>query len=189
MGENLFKPEHRRYSETLLWIFHWNHTTETTDFIALSSYGDQAFKIDFCISIKCEEIAEHTLNAINKKFACDKCQSYGWQINETLCTSHVKYSELATKIDINLLRPSDAYICVGNQIIIGSDNGLSSGRRQAIFWTNAGTLLIGPLGTNFSEILIDIDTFSLKKMHLKMSSGKWRLFGLGLNVLIQISYA
>ena len=79
------------------------------------------------------------------------------------------------------------HICVGNQIIIGSDNGLSSGRRQAIFWTNAGTLLIGPLGTNFSEILIDIDTFSLKKMHLKMSSGKWRLFGLGLNVLTQIS--
>ena len=55
------------------------------------------------------------------------------------------------------------HICVGNQIIIGSDNGLSPGRRQAIFWTNAGTLLIGPLGTNSSEILIDIDTFSLKK--------------------------
>ena len=37
-------------------------------------------------------------------------------------------------------------------------------------------LLIGPLGINFSEILIKIDTFSLKKMHLKMSSGKWRPF-------------
>ena len=34
MGENMFKPEHRRYSETIFWIFHWNHTTETTDFIA-----------------------------------------------------------------------------------------------------------------------------------------------------------
>ena len=53
------------------------------------------------------------------------------------------------------------HICVSNQITIGSDIGLSPGRRQAIFWTNAGTLLIGPLGTNFSEILIDIDTFSL----------------------------
>ena len=105
MGENMFKPEHRRYSETLFWIFHWNHTTETTDFIALW----RAFKIDFCVFRKCEEIAEHTLNAIKQKFACDQCQSYGWQINETLCTGHVRYSELATKININLLRPSDAY--------------------------------------------------------------------------------
>ena len=59
------------------------------------------------------------------------------------------------------------HICVGNLTIIGSDNGLSSGRRQAIIWTNAGILLIGPLGTNFNEILIEIHTFSFKKMHLK----------------------
>ena len=64
---------------------------------------------------------------------------------------------------------------------IGSDNGLSPGQRQAIIWTNAGILLIEPLGTNFSEILIKIHTFSFKKMHLKMSSAKWHLFGLGLN--------
>ena len=69
---------------------------------------------------------------------------------------------------------------------IGSDNGLSPGRRQAIIWTNAGILFIGPLGTNFSEILIEIHTFSFKKMHLKMSSGKWWPFCLGLNVLIAI---
>ena len=75
------------------------------------------------------------------------------------------------------------HICVGNLTIIGPDNGLSSGRRQAIIWTNAGILLIGPRGTNFSEILIGIQTFSFKKMHLKMSSAKWRPFCLGLNVL------
>ena len=46
------------------------------------------------------------------------------------------------------------HICVGKLTIIGSANGLSPGRRQAIIWTNAGILLIGPLGTNFSEILI-----------------------------------
>ena len=46
------------------------------------------------------------------------------------------------------------HICVGKLSIIGSDNGLSPGRRQAIIWTNAGISLIGPLGTNFSEILI-----------------------------------
>ena len=44
------------------------------------------------------------------------------------------------------------HICVGNLTIIGSDNGLSPGRRQAIIWTSVGILLIGPLGTNFSEI-------------------------------------
>ena len=76
------------------------------------------------------------------------------------------------------------HIYVGNLAIIGSDNGLSPGRPQAIIWTNAGILLIGPLGTNFSEIWIGIHTFSLKKIHLKMLSGKWRPFCLGLNVLI-----
>ena len=43
---------------------------------------------------------------------------------------------------------------VSNLAITGSDNGLSPGRRQAIIWTNAGISLIGPLGTNFSEILM-----------------------------------
>ena len=41
------------------------------------------------------------------------------------------------------------YICVSNLAIIGSDNGLSLGRRQAIFWTNTGILLIGPLTNKF----------------------------------------
>ena len=75
-------------------------------------------------------------------------------------------------------------MCVGNLTIIGPDNGLSPGRRQAIIWTNAGLLLIGPWGTNFSEILSEIHTFSFNKMHLKMSSAKWRLFRLGLNELM-----
>ena len=75
------------------------------------------------------------------------------------------------------------HICVGKLTIICSDNGLSPGRCQAIIWTNAGILLIVPLGTNFSEISIGIQTFSFKKLHLKMSSAKWRPFCLGLNVL------
>ena len=74
-------------------------------------------------------------------------------------------------------------LCVSKLTIIGSDNGLSPGRRQAIIRTSAGILLIGPLGTNFSEILIEIHTFSFKKMHLKMSSAKWCPFCLGLNGL------
>ena len=75
------------------------------------------------------------------------------------------------------------HICVGKLTIIGSDNGLSPGQRHAIISTNAGILLIGPLGTNFSEILIAIHTFSFKKMHLEILSGKWQPFCLGLNVL------
>ena len=75
------------------------------------------------------------------------------------------------------------HICVGKQTIIGSDNGLSPGRRQAIIWTNAGILLIGPLGTNFSEISIKSLAFSFTKMRLKVSSAKWHPFCLGLNVL------
>ena len=79
------------------------------------------------------------------------------------------------------------HICVSDLTNIGSDNGLSPGRRQAIIWTNAGVLLIGPLGTNFSKILIGIQTFSFNKLHLKKSSAKWRLFCLGLNEL-RLSY-
>ena len=75
------------------------------------------------------------------------------------------------------------HICVVKLTIIGSDNGLWPGRRQAIIWTNAEILLNGPLGTNFIEILIGIQTFSFKKIHLKMSSGKWQTSCLGLNVL------
>ena len=48
------------------------------------------------------------------------------------------------------------HICVRKQTIIGSDNGLAPYRRQAIVWTNAAMLLIRPLGTKFSEILIEI---------------------------------
>ena len=76
------------------------------------------------------------------------------------------------------------HICVSKLTIIGSDNGLSPERCQAIIWINAGVLLIGPLETNFSEILIAIFTFSFKKMHFKLLSGKCWPFCLGLNVLI-----
>ena len=75
------------------------------------------------------------------------------------------------------------HICVSELTTIGSDNGLSPSRRQAIIWTNAGILSIRPSGANFSEILIEIDTFSFKKMHVKILSGKWRPSCLGPNVL------
>ena len=75
------------------------------------------------------------------------------------------------------------HICISNLTIIGSDNGFSPSRCQAIFATNFGILLIRPLWIKFREILIEIDTFSFKKMYLKMSSTKWHPFCLSLNVL------
>ena len=81
-----------------------------------------------------------------------------------------------------------AHICASNLTITGSDNGSSPHRCQAIIWTNVGILLIGPLGTNFTEISIEIYTFSFKEMLLKMSSAKWRPFCLGLNVLTLLAH-
>ena len=77
------------------------------------------------------------------------------------------------------------HICVTKPTIIASDDGLSPDRRQAIIWTNAGLLLVGLIGTNFSELLIEILTFSSMKLRLKVSSAKRRPFCPGLNVLIK----
>ena len=66
--------------------------------------------------------------------------------------------------NINSLRPSDAYASV-NQTIIGSDNGLLPDGCQAIIWTKTCILSFGSLGINLSEISMEIQTFSFKKMH------------------------
>ena len=60
-----------------------------------------------------------------------------------------------------------------NGVNIGSDNGLLPIQRQAIIKTNAGLLSIGPLVTNFIEILIRLRNISLTKRHMKISSVKW----------------
>ena len=75
-----------------------------------------------------------------------------------------------------------SHICICELIVIGSDNGLPPSRRQAIIWTNAGILLIGTLGTEFSEILSEIQTFSFKKMHLNMSNVKFSFKKMHLNM-------
>ena len=66
------------------------------------------------------------------------------------------------------------HICVRKLANFGSDNGLSPGRRQAIFSTNAGILLIGLLGTNFNESFIESLILSFNKMCLRVPSAKWR---------------
>ena len=44
---------------------------------------------------------------------------------------------------------------------------------HAIIWTNADILSIGPQGTYFNEILLEIQIFSFQKMHLNMTFAKW----------------
>ena len=57
-----------------------------------------------------------------------------------------------------------------NWIVIGSGNGLSPVQCK----NHPNLLSMEPLGTNSN--LIKIQTFSLKKMHLKVLSTKWKLF-------------
>ena len=113
-----------------------------------------------------------------------------WQHSHTTLTLHMIWTGVATLFAILVLTHCGrvTHRCVSKLTIIDSDNGLSPERRQAIIWTNAAILLIGPLGTNFSEIFIEILTFSFKKMRLQVSSAKRRPFCLGLNVLTQPSH-
>ena len=55
------------------------------------------------------------------------------------------------------------HICLSKLTIIGSDNGLSPARRQAIIWTNDGILLIRTFRTHFSEIISEIHTFYIQE--------------------------
>ena len=111
-----------------------------------------------------------------KNWVTQRANSRSWWIGRPSNGSHLGTGR-------PLIHSTD--ICINEMIIIVSDNGLSPGWHQAIIWTNAGILVIGPLGINFSEILIKINIFSFKKMHVKLSSAKWRLFRLGLSELTQ----
>ena len=80
------------------------------------------------------------------------------------------------------------HTCVSKLTVIGWDNDLSPCRRQATIWTSFGISLIGPLGTNFNKIFIEIDIFSSKKTHMKVSSAKSEPFCLDLNILTNIMF-
>ena len=86
---------------------------------------------------------------------------------------------------INSPPPSATHASV-KWVNIGSDNGLSPGRRQAVIWTNAYILSIRTQGIFFNEILFEIEIFSFKKMHLNMLSAKWRPFCPGGDELTQL---
>ena len=71
-------------------------------------------------------------------------------------------------MEVNIIQVNENYLNhMCDSTIIDWENGLSPGRRQAIMWTNARLLLIKPLQTKYSEILIKIHSLSFKKMCLK----------------------
>ena len=134
--------------------------------------------LSYAIYIKTSAIAtEHHMDAgtwsKNKHWICHDHLIWIWLI--LLC-----YNDISSCLT-HWSRVT--HICVSYLTIIGSDNGLSPGRRQAIIWINAGIILIGPWGIKFSETFIEIKTFTFKKLRLKVSSATWRPFCLGLNVL------
>ena len=116
---------------------------------------------------------------------------YWWNSNDGLSSEYSLYStsfyDNHTQRNVLTHWGRVTHICVNELTIIGSDDGLSPDRRQAIIWINDGTLLIWPLGTFFNEILIEIKTFSFEKTQLKLSSvvhlSEMASICLGLNVL------
>ena len=109
---------------------------------------------------------------------------YGYQVCNVVCISWIPSTGYYYFGMLTYWGRVMHIIYVSILTIIGSDNGLSSSRRWAIIWTNAGILLIRAIGTNCNEILCENHIFSFKKMPLKMSSVKWRQFCLGLSLLI-----
>ena len=121
----------------------------------------------------------------NRRFAWDHDDALWYCIVlECPVISTNKYLVLWSHI-LNYMKRMLKYLLSLTNLVILSEVGCwtrRTGRRQAIIWTNAIILVIGLYGTNFSEIN-EIRTFSFKKMHLNVSSVKWRPFCLALNVL------
>ena len=119
-----------------------------------------------------------TLESLSKSLLANRCCPMRFPENQSPCEKMVVHSQWLSHWG------RVTHICVSKLTIIGPENGLSPEWCQAIIWTNAGILLIAPLRTNFSKILIKIFyMFSFNKMHLKTSSEKWQPFCPGLNEL------
>ena len=66
-----------------------------------------------------------------------------------------------------------AYVAV-NRFIVDSVNGLLTARGQVV--PNDDSLVIRPLGINFSEIVINSNMKAVNKMQMKIPFSKWRAF-------------
>ena len=119
------------------------------------------------------------LNMVINNIATGTCTARCWIpiLSQTLTKELINFTNLIqqcwprfsmphnfTKIpSIKTHLPLVPHICQWSRSVLVSDNGLSPIRRPAIIWTSPGLLSIGPLGTNYSEILIKIQNFSFTK--------------------------
>ena len=79
--------------------------------------------------IRYHENSFEELNMYSETFPDSDDQPSQWQVNDNLSLTH--WGRMT-------------HLCVSKLTSIALDNGLSPGRRQAIIWTNAWILLIGP---------------------------------------------
>ena len=86
-------------------------------------------------------------------------QSKVTHISEVTCASRRLLSPAKRLFVCLVLRYRVSHICVSENDIIGSDNGLWSVRPQAIVWTNARLLSIASLLTNFRQTGIKCSNF------------------------------
>ena len=119
------------------------------------------------------------------------------QINSLLCCINQSYTTYKT-LEVRVFKYLETHlhavsrvthwgrvthICVRKLTIVGSDNGLSPGRRQAVILTNAGVLLIGLL----RKVLLVYLLSKLIYFHWRKWIGKClRPFCLGTNLLTTI---
>ena len=112
---------------------------------------------------------------------------FTWKLNTKWIITKITLSwalkEFVTRIHAFSHWGRVTHICVNKLTIIGLNNGLSPGRHQAIIWTNAGALLIGPIGTDYNENFINsnfIHFHSRNSILVCLTNGVH--FFLGLNV-------
>ena len=123
-------------------------------------------------------------NVLPSKFGLSliHCQPSWWLVNSSLWLAldfkaHCTNGDIQKRCIVFLMLKSLEYRIFSTHFI----KAMHASRCP--IWTNAGILSIRPLGTDLGEILIAIHIFSLKKMHLKMSSAKWRPLCLCPNVI------
>ena len=96
------------------------------------------------------------------------------------------YTQWHMYTEYQLISPKFHIYASVNWVNIISGNGLSPRQHRAIIWTNADILSIRPKGIYSNEIIFEIQIFSFKKMHLNMSSAKWRPFCPGGDELMRL---
>ena len=107
-----------------------------------------------------------------------------WHIYISVCEHyrlHRKYTEINSWHLTHWGRVTHITICVSELTTIGSDNGMSPDRRQAIIWTNVGILWIRSLETKFRKY--NRNVYMLAPENAFENVVRWPLC-FGLNVLM-----